>query len=48
MVHGNCNLIATSPPLIIRHMRLTNFSIAYVVDWTDSGIDERFSYGVHS
>jgi adenosylmethionine-8-amino-7-oxononanoate aminotransferase len=48
MVRGIRDLIAISPPLIIRLMRLTNFSIAYVVDWTDSGIDERFSYGVHS
>ena len=37
MVRGIRDLIAISPPLIIRLMRLTNFSIAYVVDWTDSG-----------
>ena len=46
MVRGIRDLIALAPPLIItRTRRLTNFSIAYVADWTDSGTDRSFWHG---
>jgi hypothetical protein len=31
-----------------RLIRLPNFTIATVEDWTESGIGEKFSYGVHN